>query len=158
MDPNISLKLRLKYFDTCVPPAMLYGLTTFPMSQNDLKAMDVLQRKMLRRIIGWRRIDTESWRDTMLKMNQRLLFGQSLHFCEPWSISFARAQWRYVHHIIDANPLLWARFMCRFNFNLVEDFSRWAIPHRNRGRPRMRWDDNIHSFCWTRWPHLRGCH
>ena len=61
LNQNVSLKKRFQYFECCVNPAMLFGLITFPMTRTMLKSMDALQRKMMRRIIGWRRLDTESW-------------------------------------------------------------------------------------------------
>ena len=72
LDHNISLQLRLKYFDTCVGPALLFGTAVLPMTRTQLQDLDRLQRKMLRRIVGWRRIEGEDCRDTMVRMNQRL--------------------------------------------------------------------------------------
>ena len=56
-----------------------------------------------------RRIDGEDWKETMNRMNDRLEQGQRLYFCEPWSMVFARSQWRYIKHLMDAYPLLWTR-------------------------------------------------
>ena len=97
LDHNISLQLRLKYFDACVGPAILFGTAALPMTRTQLQDLDRLQRKMLRRIVDWRRIEEEDWRDTMLRMNQRLSRGENLYFWQPWSISFARNQWKYIY-------------------------------------------------------------
>ena len=158
LDHNISLQLRLKYFDACVGPAILFGTAVLPMTRTQLQDLDRLQRKMLRRIVGWRRIEGEDWRDTMVRMNQRLSRAEQLYFCQPWSISFARNQWKYIFHLIDAYPLLWARIMLKFNFNPVYDPEASAIPYRMPGRPRLRWDDHIHGFCWKTWPQYHGRH
>ena len=70
---------------------------------------------MLRRIVGWRRIDGEDWKETMKRMNDRLMEAQRLYFCASWSMIFARSQWRYVKHLMDAYLLLWARIMSKLN-------------------------------------------
>ena len=106
LDNHVSLGKRLQYFDTCVTPAALYVLSVFPLRRSELDVLDILQRKMLRRIVGWRRIDSESWHDTMDRMNQRLLHGQSLHACEDWSTLVLRQQWRYTFHLIYSSPNL----------------------------------------------------
>ena len=63
-----------------------------------------------------------------------------------WSISFARNQWRYVHHIIDGNFLMWSRVMCKYHFNSIYDPASLALPRRSVGHPRLRWDDHIHNL------------
>ena len=52
LDPHVSLQLRLKYFDACVGPTILFGMVAFPMTRNQIEDMDRLQRQMLRRIVG----------------------------------------------------------------------------------------------------------
>ena len=68
---------------------------------------------MMRRIIGRRRIENEDWSITMKRMNDRLDQKQRLFDCEPWSIRFARNQWRYSQRLMESYPLLWARVMCK---------------------------------------------
>ena len=65
LDHNVSLHLRLKYFDACVGPAFLFGIAVLPLSRFQIQKMDILQRKMLRRIVGWRRSEGEYWNITM---------------------------------------------------------------------------------------------
>ena len=158
LNKHISLKRRLHYFDVCITPCVLVALTSFPMLRSQLEALDILQRKILRRIVGWRSLPDESWEATMSRMKRRLEHGQMLYYCEPWSIRFARAQWRYINHILHGPLLLWARTLCKYNWNPHRDHAADALPHRGQGRPRMRWDDNIHRFCHSKWPHLQDYH
>ena len=69
--------------------------------------LDRLQRKILKRILGWRRIAGEDWNDSMLRMNQRFSRAEQLYVCQRWPISFVRTQWKYVFNIIDVHPLRW---------------------------------------------------
>ena len=158
LDHHVSLQLRLKYFDACVGPTILFGMVVFPMTRSQIGDMDRLQLQMLRRIDGWRRIDGEEWKERMKRMNLQLSRGLDLHYCQPWSISFARNQWRYVDHIIDGNLLMWSRVMCKYNFNPIYDLASLVLPRRSVGHPQLRWDDHIHNFCWKIWPQYRGCH
>ena len=103
-------------------------------------------------------IDGEDWKDTMKRMKIRLERGQDLHYCQSWSISFARNQWRYVHHVINGNLLIWSRVMCKYNFHPINDLASPFLPRRSVGHPRLRWDDHIHNFCWKTCPEFRGRH
>ena len=113
---------------------------------------------MTRRIIGWRWVDDKLWNETVKRMNLRLTHGQALFYSQPLSMTFARSQWRYVLHIIDAYPLLWARTMCKYNFKPPYDPESEYLPHRTVGRPRQRWDDHVHAFVWKTWPQYYGRH
>ena len=63
---HVNIKLRLRLFDTVVTPAVLYGLTAFPLTQHDIEQLGVTQRKMLRKSSGGR-----SWQ----MMNGRMYTG-----------------------------------------------------------------------------------
>ena len=71
LDHNVSLRLRLKYFDTSIAPSMLFAIIVLPMTKGRLQELDKLQRKMLRRIVGWRRIINEDWTIIMKRMTDR---------------------------------------------------------------------------------------
>ena len=110
-----SLRLRLKMFTASIGPILLTGMTVLLMTRYHLQKLDILQRKMLRRIVGWRRIDGEDWKATMKRMNDRLEQGHNLYVCQPWSMVYARSQWRYIKHMVDAYLLLWALTICKVN-------------------------------------------
>ena len=52
LDHNVSPRLRLKYFDTCIAPALLFGMSVLSMTKGRLQELDTMQRNMMRRIIG----------------------------------------------------------------------------------------------------------
>ena len=138
-DRNLSLPLRLINVDVS-DMRYLGGTSILLISMIRLQELGSFQHNVFRRIDGWRRIEGEDWVDTMVRMNQRLSRAEQLYFCQPCSISFVRNQWKYIFHLIDAYPLLWARIMLKFNFNPVNDPEASAIPYRMCGRPRLRWD------------------
>ena len=50
LDHNVSLQLRLKYFNACIGPAMLFGTPVISKSKIHLQEIYRIQRKMMRRI------------------------------------------------------------------------------------------------------------
>ena len=40
LDHHVSLQLRLKYFDACVGPTILFGMAAFPMTRGQIEDMD----------------------------------------------------------------------------------------------------------------------
>ncbi len=74
-----AVKLRLRLFDTVVTPTAIYSLSTTPLTTIQLAKLDAVQRKMLRRIIGWIRFDDEEWETTGQRMKARL--DAALHLC-----------------------------------------------------------------------------
>ena len=99
---------------------------------------------MLRRIVGWRRVEGEEWRATMIRMNGRLARALHLYPCQPWAVRHAKNQSRYIHHLIYACPLLWARILWAYP---VYDPEINIQPLRKIGHPRLRWDNHIKAFC-----------
>ena len=73
LNHHIPLYLRLKYFDSLVTPRALFAAAVLQLSKSKLEAFCILQRKMVRRIVEWRRVDGESWRETMIRMNARIV-------------------------------------------------------------------------------------
>ena len=131
---------------------------SFPLTTARLQELDRLQRRMLRRIVRWRRDTSELWKNTIRRMKDRLHRAQQLHQCRPWSECYARAQWRFVGHIIDRDISLWSRILCKFNWTPHYDDTIPTLPQRHPGRPRRKWDDYIYAFCAQKWPRSRDLH
>ena len=55
----VSFRPRLKLFHATVSPTAMFGLASLPLTQRFLHKLDVVQRRMLRSIIGWARIPSE---------------------------------------------------------------------------------------------------
>ena len=64
---------------------MLFGLATLPLTKVCLQKLGVVQRRMLRSIVGWVRIhDDQNWRDIMVQMNHRMAIANILFPMEDW--------------------------------------------------------------------------
>ena len=89
---HVSLKLRLKFFTAVVTPAMLFSLHTLALTKVQLKNVNVLQRKMLRSIVGWVRLNGDDWSETIRRMNHRLSVALAPFPIRPWTEQLAKRQ------------------------------------------------------------------
>lgn len=137
LNKNVSLKKRLQYFDMCISPCILYALVAFPMSKSHLEQVYILQRKMIRIIVGWRRNANEDWRNIMRRMKMRLEKARDLFAWKNWSTQYARNQWNYLIHILLSQNHLWVKDLCTLNFDVIADPISIYQPHRSAGRPRI---------------------
>ena len=146
LNKHVSLVLRLKLFDAVVSPAMLFGLATLPLTKGCLQKLGVVQKRMLRSIVGWVRIhDDLSWLDIMVQMNHKLAIAKTLFPMEGWEDRLFRSKFRLAHRIA-RSPEGWPAKSVSWN-PLTNWESNFACkPHRKRGRPSTRWDDILTNF------------
>ena len=155
----VSLHLRLQLFDAIVSPTAVYACTVLSCTQRELARLGVIQRKMLRSIVGWVRHEDENCETTMHRMKQRLATAMDLHYVEPWEHYILRQQWRYAVHAAFSEKSDWPVRLANWNPLLVDDVSSPYIAYRSQGRPRIRWDDRLNEFCdvhldCDRWPDM----
>ena len=146
LNKHISLVLRLKLFDAVVSPAMLFGLATLPLTKVCLQKLGVVQRRMLRSIVGWVRIhDDQNWRNIMAQMNHRMAIANILFPMEDWEDRLFRSKFRLAHRIA-RSPEAWPAKSVSWNplTNWESNFA--CMPQRKRGRPSARWDDTLTNF------------
>lgn len=72
LNHNLSLTQRLKLFNVCCTSSALFGVGVLPMTTKQRGTLMIIQRKMLRSIVGWRRIADEDWEVTMRRMKRRV--------------------------------------------------------------------------------------
>ena len=145
LNSHVSLAKRVQFFDVCVSPSMLFALVSLPLTRSQIEELDILQRKMLRRIVGWRRIEGEPWEDTMKRMRDRVENARTLYNWTSWSHRFARDQWRFAMHLTATiSPMM--STMLRYTSTERHDSEGLYIPRRFVGRPKMKWDYYLQSF------------
>ena len=146
LNHDISLGLRLKLFDSVVSPAALFCLHTLPISKSQLTSFGACQRRMLRSICGWRRIDGEDWADTMRRMKRRVQVGMMLHYVMSWEQRLHKSVWSYAKYLTHSNQNSPWCAMVRWRPDTLHDASLPQQPRRHPGRPRKRWDDDMRRF------------
>ena len=129
---RVPLKLQLKLFDSVVSPTALYSLPTTPLTSGQLAKLDATQRKMLRKIVGWRRVEDEAWETTGRHMKERLQRALQEQPVKQWSV--ARDEQR--------NKMLCKATSLESN-SLLSDVYHWSLApsggKRARGHPFQRW-------------------
>ena len=78
---------------------MIFSLHTLALTKVQVESIDVLQRKMLRSIVGWVRLNGEDWSDTMRRMNHRLSVAFELFPIPPWTEQLAKRQFLFAAKI-----------------------------------------------------------
>ena len=131
---NISMKLRLKLFEATVTPCLLFGMSVLPIYQSMMDKIDATRRKMLRKIVGWVRVDDEDWSITMSRMSERV--KRALVHCpnsRDWSTRIFLMQWQYACRVRSLPRNSWVSLACRWRPDRVIDLSLNVLPHRQRG-------------------------
>ena len=95
-DRNISLRSRLKFFDSLISPTILFSLTSCNLTVCQLRSIDVIQRKMLRNIVGWTRYETDEWSDTMRRMREKVQIALQIFPIINWTEQLMRRQFRII--------------------------------------------------------------
>ena len=140
---NLNIRSRLKFFQSVVGATLLYGLPTCALTAKQLESLDVLQRKMLRNMVGWTRREPEDWSDTMRRMRDRVEAALRQYPIENWSAQLLRRQFRMVCRFSAQNDE-WPMRISRWHPTVTENGA-----HRSPGRPPVRWDDRLNLFAHT---------
>ena len=137
VDKHVSIKLRMKFFDAVVTPTILFGLHTLALTGVQLS----IQKRMLRSMVRWIRIQDESWHDTMSRMKSRVAKVLHQHPIEAWTRRLARCHHSFAVRVAQTNG--WVTRVVTWNpeSNWQDNLS--LAPKRRQGRPLTRWDDKL---------------
>ena len=137
-DKHVNVKLRLKLFDSIITSTVSYGLDTVPLTHQMLNRLDIAQRTMLRRIVGWVNYADDTWEESGRRMAERLRQCLALRPVKNWSECInerkvkmieSQHEWPY-----------WTKFAIEWSpFECAE--LNYHRAYRSPGRPRQRWDD-----------------
>jgi len=142
LNRNIRVGLRLRLFSSTVTPALLYALDTCPLTKGLLDRIDVVQRKMLRSIIGWTAFshEGETWEERGHRMKSKMEHTLNRHPVSIWS------------ELIDQRKdALYERLSLSSTSPLLKLAANWSpshcqalnghYAHKTAGRPRAYWED-----------------
>ena len=133
LNRKIPVHLRLKLFDTCVSPTVVYSLSSTALTQSQLHKLDATQRIMMRRIIGWQHFDEETWEQTGHRMKLKLQLALRKTPVRNWSLVREDRQRALVMSIHNGTcPVL---LQDAFHW---EPATCYEQARRSRGRPRTR--------------------
>lgn len=137
---RISIKLKCRVFDACLLPILTYGAQTWALTKKDILKLKTTQRKMERSMLHLRLIEKTTNKDlrNMTKIRDVIRHAKKL-------------KWEWAGHVMRLDDGRWTR-----------EVTEWC-PRQNtrrRGRPRVRWRDELeqfngHGVLWTRHTHYR---
>ena len=129
----VSIFLRLRMFDSVITSTTLFAMETVPLTDQLQNRLDVVQRTMLRRMIGWVCISEESFAERGHRMKEQMRKIQEKHSMESWS--------SLLNDRLHECPY-WCKQTMKWHsyFNRHLNFSQ---PRRVVGHPLKRWDDDL---------------
>ena len=141
-DTMLNRNVSVAFVLSC---SMLYGMAVLPLTARQLQRLDAVQRRMLRNIAGWVRIDDEPWEDTMRRMRGRVEAALRQHHVQSWSERVCRRRWEHAWHVA-RHPMSWPLRSTKWDPTACPDPAAHRIPCRGPGRPLTRWDDTLATY------------
>ena len=133
---HTPIQLRLRLLEATVQPTVLFGMVALPVGARNLQRLAATQRKMLRAMVGWARLDSEDWRETMVRMNARLDRASQARPIHAWDDVVARQKCKFAAHLCSSK--------CEWPRRLAQWTPESTRPRR---RPNLRWDDPLNALC-----------
>ncbi|XP_050499131.1 uncharacterized protein LOC126879860 [Diabrotica virgifera virgifera] len=123
---DVHRKTKLRVYKTIIRPIVSYGCETWVVTQKSANALDVFERKVLRRILGPIR-ENNNWR---IRYN-REIYEQ---YSEPTLAQHTKLQ-----------RLRWAGHVVRMHENRIPRklLNARMQGRRQVGRPKNRWEDEV---------------
>ena len=139
-DKHIPICLRLKLFDAAITPTILYSLETCPLTDNLQDRLNVAQRTMLRRLVGWVCSDDDTWEERGRRMKHKMSSCLSRYPICEWSESIYERKLKCLSDVASLpfwthSAINWDPVSCRS--------ANFGSAFRSRGHPFTRWYDDI---------------
>ena len=96
---------------------------------------------------GWIRVGDEPWETTMHRMKIRVQRALQQYSVKPWSARIAAYLWKMVLRIKLAGSESWINESSMWIPSEIEDAFSQYVPYRYIGRPTLKWDSVVNSFC-----------
>ena len=121
---ELSIKTKIRLFNTNVKSVLLYGAETWRTTTNTTKKLQTFINQCLRRILKIRWPDTISNKDLWHRTKQK-----------PVEIEISQRRWRWIGHTLRKPPTSTTRHVLRWN----------PQGRRSRGRPRNTWRRDLET-------------
>jgi hypothetical protein len=128
-DHHISRATKIKIYKAAIRPVATYAAETMRLTNTDEENIGIFERKVLRKIAGPRRTEEGEYRTLMNHEIRDIIEGEDI-------VGFVKAQrLRWFGHV-----------QRRDTQHILRKTLNWRpVEGRPRGRPRIRWEDQIHE-------------
>lgn len=140
-DKKLSRKTKLRIYKTLVRPIVTYAMETITLTNNEEEKLKILERKVIRSIMGPKKISENEYRQLMNHEIEEILGKENI----VRVIKAMRISWYGHIHRRERKTAL----------RIITDWN--PIYNRSRGRPRSRWkeqvEENIKDLKIEQWRH-----
>ena len=149
MNRDISLKQRLRVFDSTVGSCVLWCTESWTPRADEFRQLESARRSMLRKIVGLKRRPDEEWLDWLHRSTHKALSISSQVGIRSWGDSHLTRKWHWAGHVARRINDMWLlRVTCWRESHwqsVVGDFAgRLMRPSRRRW---MKWEDGLRRYC-----------
>lgn len=126
---KLTKNTKMKIYKTLVRPVVSYASETLCMSADEEEQLRVFERRIMRSILGPKKVCNEEQRALMNHEITRIMNGEDI-------VKYIKSQrLRWLGHVMRAN-----------NSTAIKAITVWRPSEsRPRGRPRIRWWDQVAS-------------
>ena len=143
VDKNVDTKLRLRLFNAVVTPTALYGLIAAPLTAKDLESLVVVQRKMIRSIVGHVKLVGEDWADVHRRMNCKIAGALERQAVPDWAEVLLERKESFRDKLETPSCSNLLQLVFHWNPKATNDSKLFSTPHRQRGRPCSSWKEFV---------------
>ena len=97
--------------------------------------------------MGWARLGNQLWETTMRRMKDRVQHALLQYPVMMWKQRIAKHLWKFMLRVKTAPTDQWISQSSKWVPSECEDASSEFFAYRGRGRPFLKWDDNVSRFC-----------
>ena len=150
LNQAVSIRRRLKLFDTTVGSAVTWCCESWTPRKDELRRLETARRSMLRKIVGCGRKPEEDWVDWIQRTTRKALQWASRAGIHSWTDRHFKRKWAWAGHVARASSMRWLH-----RVSMWRD-SEWQTSADGLGlfrdlrpttRRRMKWEDTIRRFC-----------
>ena len=139
------MPLKLRLFSAIITPTVLYGMASAPLTNTLVHRINVTERRMIRLIIGWVRVDRSGWPGTMRRMRARIDRVLERFPLQRWTQQIFKRQWELSHRWANMDNEDWTTQAVLWDPTTT--YNSEHEPTRRQGRPLRKWDDKLNRFC-----------
>jgi hypothetical protein len=152
LNRNISVKQRLKLFDSTVGSCILWCSHSGTPRQEDLRLLSTSRRAKLRRLLGTARAPEEAWIDWMKLVTRKAVGLAQSQRVREWVHARGLSKWSWARHVARRPTTTWV-----WRTTVWRD-AEWqslaleaaiSCPLQPSRRRWMKWEDCLRRHCAT---------
>jgi hypothetical protein len=149
LNRRASLRRRLRLFDATVGGSVCWCCESWAPKCAELRQVEVVQRSMLRKIVGMRRDTEETWVDWICRTTRKTLAIAVNFGVRNWKNNHLRSKWLWAGHVARSDPRGWlhlASFWRGRSWQIINyDMGSYRLLRPSNSR-RVRWEDPIFQY------------